>query len=245
MPTAHALSTFAARDPPVHICSALPASGSIKARLWIHFSPDTIPQERGEIQNSLLSPARPSSLSCPGRAELGKQMGLTMPRGSVALGPDGAASFELNDPSARGAAPSGSRLLARCIAQPEAWQSVDLLRITDFWRNSCPRSRLDCEVRSHVPSPKSASLQTPSYIGLQMGAEPRCFPRYLAQVWPWHPSMEGMKEPGMPQVVLCYLTLQVIFLPKNIFQWKKKIRIKKLCWYLEPHLLFLWGELQE
>lgn len=126
MPTAHALSTFAAREPPVHICSALPASGSIKARLWIHFSPDTIPQERGEIQNSLLSPARPSSLSCPGRAELGKQMGLTMPRGSVALGPDGAASFELNDPSARGAAPSGSRLLARCIAQPEAWQSVDL-----------------------------------------------------------------------------------------------------------------------
>lgn len=122
MPSAHSRlgnhpSTFAARCQ--QVAASKPVSGFTSP-------PDAIPQERGEIQNSLLSLAWPSSLSCPGRAELGKQMGLTMPRGSVALGPDGAASFELNDPSARGAAPSSSRLLTRCIAQAEAWQSVDL-----------------------------------------------------------------------------------------------------------------------
>lgn len=120
MPAAHAHSTFAAREPPVHICSMLPASASIKAHLWIHFSPDTIPQERGKIQTSPLGPARPSSLSCPGRAELGKQMDLTVPRGLVALGPDRAASFKLNEPSARGPSPQRLCLLARCIARPQA-----------------------------------------------------------------------------------------------------------------------------
>lgn len=152
MPTAHALSTFAAREPPVHICSTLPASGSIKDHLWIHFCPDAIPQERGKIQNSLLNPTQPSSLSCPGHAELSKQMGLTMPRGLVALGPDRAASFKLNDPSARG---TGPRQLSSASKTHRSAQGVVEHRpVLQLWftlnisEETCPNSKV-------LPRPQS------------------------------------------------------------------------------------------
>lgn len=238
MPAAHALSTFVAREPPVHICSMLPASGSIKGYLWIHFSPDTIPQERGKIQNSLPDPTQPSSLSYPGHAELSKQMGLTMPRGLVALGPDRTASFKLNDPSARGtssqkfSSASKTRRSARGMAEhgpvPQLWFALNISEET------CLHSKVLPRPQSQVSHLRSAASKTSSRLGLLSAdrSGSRCCPGRGAWAWPWHPSTERRNKLAMSlwesgQIFLCCPTLQIIFLPQNIFPVCKSHHCKK------------------